>query len=397
MGQLLQIILTSAGVVALLLAISAFWRARYRLALGAEATHYTTTEDGWRLAIHRYGSGSGEPVLLCHGLGANAFNHDLGPKLSLARHLAARGLDVWSLELRGHGASAEGAPPGWSHRRWSFDQHALEDVPAAIDRVLAVSGASRLHWVGHSMGGLAIYAYLSQTQDARVASLCAIASPTHFERNDLVRRMHGFWWFLSYLPTFPVAAFSGLVIPLYWGLRLPYPTHNPASVSVRAIRAALANLVCAINPWVLRQFAVWFETGEFLSADRTIDYGDALATVTTPACAIVGSADRLARPSEAREGHQRLASAVREFHHLGRDSGANADYGHGDLLIGDHAPRDVFPVVTQWLEARRAAPRPARRRHLTSAVDLAPSRLFDPYTRRLRHRFMARQTPRTSE
>jgi alpha-beta hydrolase superfamily lysophospholipase len=70
-------------------------------------TLFALTDDGWRIALHRH-RGDGKrchPVVCCHGLAANRVGFDVTPEHSLAHHLAARGYDVFVVELRGHGDS----------------------------------------------------------------------------------------------------------------------------------------------------------------------------------------------------------------------------------------------------------------------------------------------------
>jgi pimeloyl-ACP methyl ester carboxylesterase len=60
----------------------------------------------------------------------------------------------------------------------SIDAYA-ERVHAAVERLRAASGATQVRLVGHSMGGLAIRAYLRDHGDAAVARVVTIASPHH--------------------------------------------------------------------------------------------------------------------------------------------------------------------------------------------------------------------------
>ncbi len=80
------------------------------------------TEDGWANELRHY-AGSGDPVVLLHGMAANHYNFDYRPEVSLAAHLQDRGFDVWIPELRGdpgatpppverHGASTSTTSPG---------------------------------------------------------------------------------------------------------------------------------------------------------------------------------------------------------------------------------------------------------------------------------------------
>src|SRR5438270_3698147 len=118
--------------------------------------HFATTSDGWRLAVVRYRPAGqalrAEPVLLIHGIAANRNSLDLTDDVSLARHLAARGHDVWLVELRGRGLSMR--PRLFSSVRydWSFDEYAERDLPAAAQAVIRATGARRLHLVGFSTG-----------------------------------------------------------------------------------------------------------------------------------------------------------------------------------------------------------------------------------------------------
>jgi len=48
---------------------------------------------------------------------------------------------------------------------WSVDQMAQFDVPAVVGKVLSVSGASTLSWIGHSQGTTIAFAALSRNYD----------------------------------------------------------------------------------------------------------------------------------------------------------------------------------------------------------------------------------------
>jgi hypothetical protein len=38
---------------------------------------------------------------------------------------------------------------------------------------------------------------------------------------------------------------------------------------------------------------------------------------------------------------------------VGRERGDRQEYGHGDLIFGARAPDELFPIVANWLDARR--------------------------------------------
>src|SRR5689334_240377 len=113
------------------------------------------TDDGASIALGRYhprvARRFAEPVILCHGLGANRFNLDFDERYSVARYLANRGFETWVLELRGRGLAGPMVEA-------TFDDQAEHDVRAAI-RTVRSTGAERVCWLGHSKGGLAAFAH----------------------------------------------------------------------------------------------------------------------------------------------------------------------------------------------------------------------------------------------
>ncbi len=110
-----------------------------------------TTADGVRLAIRRHAAaGERRAVLLCtHAMMANGSYFERG----FAQHLASRGVDVYVLDWRGHGASR---PPRPRRDRWGFEDYVERDLPAAMDAVAGDAGVDPedLVYLGHSLGGL---------------------------------------------------------------------------------------------------------------------------------------------------------------------------------------------------------------------------------------------------
>ena len=96
------------AILLVLFAAGCAIRLLYRAETSHDELHYAETPDGVRLALYRYkpagGGGALSPVILCHGFSSNRFTWEL-PGMSMARFLAGRGHDVWSLELRGAGRS----------------------------------------------------------------------------------------------------------------------------------------------------------------------------------------------------------------------------------------------------------------------------------------------------
>ncbi|CAK1588876.1 unnamed protein product [Parnassius mnemosyne] len=139
--------------------------------------HRATTPDGYVLQMHRIPSGrrtarrSGpsrkgkKAVLLIHGLlGSSGDFVIMGPDRSLGYILADAGYDVWIGNLRGnyhttHQNLTRSDPNFWEY---SFHEHGKYDVPAQIDKVLSVTGNSKLLYIGYSMGSTSFFTMMSQ-------------------------------------------------------------------------------------------------------------------------------------------------------------------------------------------------------------------------------------------
>jgi pimeloyl-ACP methyl ester carboxylesterase len=224
------------------------WRWLYAASTDQDETYYFRTDDGWRLAVHRYRpetpSPDGLPTILCHGLGANRYVFDLPESPSLAKYLRARGRDVWVAELRGSGMSDR---PGFFLSdvpySWTFDDHLSHDVPAIINHVMNRTGAQSVHWVGHSMGGMLICAYLSEQQTPRIRSAVTLGSPSDFSGTSMkaLRILSRIRLFLKLFPVPPMPFNGRLVLPVAnrvpgWLLGLFYPP-NIAPKTTRRIVA----------------------------------------------------------------------------------------------------------------------------------------------------------------
>jgi predicted alpha/beta hydrolase len=322
----------------------------------ADELHFAPTPDGWRLALHRHRARDRSPalpVLLCGGFSCNRYFIDYDEHYSLARFLARAGFDAWVLELRGRGLSHPTKAcrhPG----RWTFDDLATVDVPAAVEHVVRET-RQEVAWIGHSMGGMVLYAYLGTRPRAPVRAGVTIASPVRFPGSsgllhrigeamlniplgDVVRQrlvLGALWWVLS--PT------SGIEVGM-----------NAANVDRAEVGRALRLSISNVSRFKLQQLSRWSLEGKFASVDGRVDYLDALAGVATPLLVVAGSGDRLATPAAVRTALDRLPSAT--YQEFGRAHGHVVDYGHVDLILGRAAPTEVFPVVAEWLTEHASNP-----------------------------------------
>ncbi len=304
--------------------------------------------DRWELALSVYGPpgrpGRRHPVLLCHGLGSNRLAFDIDAEHSLAAWLVEQGFDVYAIDLRGHGLS-ERPGPARSRDHWGFVEYCELDLPAAIDAVLARTGAERLHFVGHSMGGILLYAHTA-VAEPRIRSGITLGSSLDYR--DSPSALHG----LAKL-----APLSRLVseVPVHWPALVSASASrwgrffvdsmlvNPENVELSVYRKMVANVLHPVGSRVLRELAGAFRDAGMRDS-RGRRYVDLLAEkgYPFPILAVAGEADLQCSPAAAR----RFGTSCAAF---GKVQGLRADYGHHDLIMGPYARDEVWPRIGDWL------------------------------------------------
>jgi pimeloyl-ACP methyl ester carboxylesterase len=315
---------------------------------------FGTTSDGWRIAVLRYRPDRPDPslgrapVLLVHGIAANRYNLDLTEELSLARHLCHRGWDVWLVELRGRGFSLRPRLFSGVRYDWSFDDYAERDLPCAAAVVTRATGARKLHLIGFSTGALACYAFLSDPHRAvDVASLVSIGGAASFRRlgrilsGRLIRsvRFLRHRWLLRVL-----APLSG-----HWHPAPLQLIHNPENLDGAIQRRAMVNMIANFSRNELLQYSDWILHDVFRSIDQRRDYRAELGRITVPTLFLAGPRDALSSPDAVKETHDAISATDKQFLLCSRAQGMRVNYGHFDLVIGREAPREVFPLVSAWI------------------------------------------------
>lgn len=294
--------------------------------------------------------------MLLHGLGSNGSHFDLDEQHSLARHLNMEGYDVWIVELRGNGLSEK---PGILDRSkrwdWDFDTYLNLDLPECISFILAKSGQKKLHWIGHSMGGILLYAWLTIYGDEEIASGAAIASS-----HDYSASMSQFKAFLplkqyaDYLPPVPIGKLKKWLSPLAGRFENPVETfyYYQPNTEPHIQREVLKKSFEVIPVPLLLQLATAIEPGGMRSRDGKILYGEGLEKTEAPILMIAGSVDAQCPPEATKKSWDTLREkSASRFAVFGKAQGHNEDYGHFDLFVGRNARHEVFPAISEWLTA----------------------------------------------
>lgn len=310
-----------------------------------------TTTDGWTVvAWHRAARERrfNAPVVLCHGLANNHAFMEFRGEHSLARFLSAAGFECYSVDLRGAGAAR---PPDDLPADATVDDHVRFDVPALVDAICAHAGASRVAWVGHSLGGVVALAAVSTTLKDRLAALVTIGTPVFFRLPGHLRHLLRLARWLAPWGQFD-ASLARFIAPFAGYAPTPRVTDitaNLRNVTPEAQRYLVANVFAPIWKGVLSQLEDWLTHDAFRSVDGAVDYREGIAALEAPTLVIGGTVDLLSPPDATRGLFELLRTPQRELVMFGASYGHSAEYGHGDLVIGAQAPREVYPVISAFL------------------------------------------------
>ena len=309
------------------------------------------TDDGWILPLRHYPStgGSGEPVLLMHGMSANHTNWDFRPEVSPVDELLAQGYDVWVPSLRGDQGTVP--PSREASSRIGFDDHAIRDVPAILDHIHAATGREQVLWVGHSMGGMLLYTTLV-TRPESVRAGIAIASPATFQHpinNHKAMRALG-----------PLVAArrgrlhaSGLAGAFVGFRPVVRQLGNPDLLDKHILRGMARHTLTDLPRPTVRQARQWLKEEELCLRDGS-PWLAAAPSIDVPMLVLGSPDDHIASERDVAFACEIFPDC--SYVLLSEDNGFAADYGHIDPIVGTTAHDEVYPLIFDFLADHRDDP-----------------------------------------
>lgn len=301
---------------------------------------YYRAQDGWESPLWFYPALPGaaaEPLVLAHGLGLRPSGFGVGDEQSLVHAARAAGYAVYLLAHRGDPGSI--APR--RNASFDFDDIAALDVPAALERILAHSGDSRVLWLGHAMGGQLLYAHLALHGATHIAAGVSLCAPVRFSTPKSQARL---------------LSAASRMLPASW----PLPTRtlhqalapltgenvwSPLGVDMQgaSARGLMLHGTNDVHSGMLRQFAKWLESGSLCDRHDRLDYVAGMQRTEVPILVVAAEGDNLCPPSAARPAYDALRPERASWLKL------DAQWGHLDPLIGKRAPGALHPELFRWL------------------------------------------------
>lgn len=334
--------------------------------------HPFSTTDGVQLLLTRYRGGAKGPVLLCHGLGVSSRIFSIDTiETNLLEYLHAHGYDVWLLDYR---ASIE-LPA--STTRFTGDDVANKDYPAAVARVLELTGAQSVQAVVHCFGACTFFmAMLAGLRGVRSVVCSQVAThvvtpamtwlKTHLYLPELLdalgtesltaytdtRADHANRLFDKLLDLYPLAPEERCESAVCHRITFLYSLLYEHDQLNRATHDVLHEMFGVSNISSFKHLARMARKGRVVTADGTDAYVPHLDRLALPITFIHGAENACYKPKSTEITHNLLSKRN------GRGLYQRyviQNYGHIDCIFGKDAARDVFPLMLKHLEATNQA------------------------------------------
>uniref|UniRef100_A0A2N9ICC5 AB hydrolase-1 domain-containing protein n=1 Tax=Fagus sylvatica TaxID=28930 RepID=A0A2N9ICC5_FAGSY len=241
---------------------------------------------------------------------------------------------------------------------WDFDHYLEEDVPAAIEYVTAACKPKdgKLLAIGHSMGGILLYATLSRCgRDSRLAAIVTLASSLDYTSSKSTLKL--------LLPLAdPAQALSVPVVPLGTLLAAAFPLSSQPPYVLswlnnlisaedmmhpELLKKLVLNNFCTIPAKLLLQLTTAFREGGLCDRSGTFSYKDHIHKSNVPILALAGDRDLICPPEAVEDTAKLIPEHLVTYKVFGEPGGPH--YAHYDLVGGRLAVEQVYPCIVQFL------------------------------------------------
>jgi pimeloyl-ACP methyl ester carboxylesterase len=303
---------------------------------------------GWRLSVVRHADRdvpTSRPVIVIPGYGMNSFIFGFHPKgPSMVEVLAARGLEVWTVDLRGQGRTIRAR----GTNRYGIADLAIDDIGATIAHVLAntATTSDKVDLVGCSLGTALAFAHVGCVPEAPVHALVSMAGlVTWRQTHPLVKIAFGSPRLAGIMRMRNTRRVARLALPLVTKIA-------PSLISVYLNERSTdlsqsAKLVQAVedpHPVMNREIAEWMKRGDLIV--RGVNVSERLPSMKHPFFCVVGNDDGIVLPVTSRHTFDVIGSERNEILFVGDE---DMPIGHADLFLCTGAQERVFAPVGDFL------------------------------------------------
>lgn len=346
------------------------------------SVHPFATGDGLGLSLTRFRRADcDDVVLLVHGLTSSSDLFIMPEHRNLASHLLDTGFtDVWAVDFR----MSNRFPYDTETHRYTLDDIAGQDHPAALRELRRHVGDRRVHVVAHCLGSLSVMMSLFAGQLPGLASVTcnSVALTPRVPAWSRTKLRYGppLLEYLAGIESLDPAFAASPVLTRGWALaRLVDLAHRECGVSachmlsfmwgsghpamyehenlLPVTHERMGDLCGAggmyyyrhVSKMVRAGHAVKFDPGDSRHRGLPDDYLADAARVSTPILLLTGDRNHVFTDSNI-VCHQMLTDLAPGRAELEILPG----YGHVDPIVGRDAHTDVFPRICQFLKRQAA-------------------------------------------
>ncbi|CAI0431765.1 unnamed protein product, partial [Linum tenue] len=241
---------------------------------------------------------------------------------------------------------------------WDLDHHLEEDLPSAVEYIRTQSKPNdgQIFAIGHSMGGILLYAMLSRScRDSGLTSIVTLGSTLDYTPSnsslkfllpvaDPARALN--------IPAIPVgtliaAAYHFSSSPPYVLSWLKAQVTAQGMLHPQALTKLVSNSFCTVPAKLLLQLTTAFQQGGLTDRSGNFLYKQHLKKSKVPVLAIAGDQDFICPPTAVYETVKSIPEHLVMYKVFGEPGGPH--YGHYDLVGGRWAYHEVYPCIIDFL------------------------------------------------
>lgn len=330
------------------------WNISNQETLNTNEIYYVRTKDLWEIRLCRFRNNSEKniPILFVHGFGSNQNNFLLPYEQSIVSYLKNHNFDCWTMDLRGCKSSRP--PFGKTHWDASIDDVLVYDLQAVIEFILKMTGYKKLFWIGHSLGGMLLYAYLIYKGNNKIAGGITLGSPIGFV-NTKINVPSILVQFQKLFPNFVFLLFR-MLIPILKFFKIGnsvFPV-NPSNINVNMTAWDLCKMVEPPSPKMVDEMMAWVNEKKWVMLNGQLNILEHLSELNIPLLLFYAPDDPFVNLDSAKEFFKSLKSSDKEMFILSTESGCKHNYNHCDLAFGENGEEEVFEPIKVWLDKHQA-------------------------------------------
>lgn len=289
------------------------------------------------------------PILFIYALINKAYILDLLPGSSLVEHLVEQGFDVYLLDWGDF---------AWEDRNLSFGDLVYDYIARAVVKVCSFSECEEVTLIGYCMGGTMVTMYASLFAVPKIKNIMYLSSPFDYSDAGVASE----WLKPPGFDADKVADTFNLVPREFvdLGVKMLRPLNNYWGTYTRLWKAIDEGTPViawkALNKWVNdnvnfpgEAYRQWIKDlyqgnkllkNEFVLRRRLVEP----KRIDSSILVLAGEKDHLVLPHQCEALLDHVSSTDKTYKVF--------PVGHGGLVFGSYAKKNVYPVISGWLKDR---------------------------------------------